>query len=91
MDVLRHKDVAEEIEVVRLTDSLQCFFKDGAGVVVLEKRGALVTTEGDEVIAALGLVSLQRARHEDIVTSFSRPRAASPHPSAKCCVWMGHP
>jgi len=32
-------------------------------VVVLEKRGALVATEGDEEIAAFGLVALQVTGH----------------------------
>jgi len=48
------------------------------GVVVLEMRGALVTTEGDEVIATFGLVALQVTGGG--VSSLLHPL---PHSSAK--------
>ena len=66
--VLGHKGVAEEVELVGLAESHQGFFEEDAGVVIVEKRGALVAAEGDEVIAALSLVALQVAGHEGIVT-----------------------
>jgi len=66
--VLGNKGVAEEVELVGLAESHQGFFEEDAGVVIVEKRGALVAAEGDEVIAALSLVALQVAGHEGIVT-----------------------
>jgi hypothetical protein len=91
MNVVRHQDIAKDIELVTATKFFEFAFEGETGKVVVEIRKTAITTEGDEVIAALGLVSLQGARHEDIVASFSRPRHPLPHPSAKCCVWMGHP
>jgi hypothetical protein len=63
VDVLGHDDVAEEEELVSLADSFEGFFEDDAGVVVVEIREPVVTTEVDGVVVALGLVSLQTARH----------------------------
>ena len=67
--VLGNKGVAEEVELVGLAESHQGFFEEDAGVVIVEKRGALVAAEGDEVIAALSLVALQVAGHGGIVTA----------------------
>lgn len=67
VDVLGHEDVAEEVELVGESGALEDLFEDETGVVIIEERGALVTTEGDEVIVAAGLVALQMTGHEGIV------------------------
>jgi len=56
--VVRHQDVAEEIELMTLAKLFQFAFKEDTGGVVVEVREPMVTTEGDEVVAAFGLVSL---------------------------------
>jgi hypothetical protein len=58
MHVLRHEDVAEEVEVVLLADSFELFFEDDSGGVVVEVRETAVTTEGDEVVASVSVESL---------------------------------
>lgn len=50
MDVLRHEDVAEEIEAVTLACLFEDVEEDGAGVVVVQEGKAVVATEGDEVV-----------------------------------------
>jgi len=63
-------------------------------VVVVEKRGALVATEGDEVVAALGLVALQVAGHEGIVTPGTlyptHPQRTRMNGAPKMGLWVGH-
>ncbi len=54
------------------------FFEDDAGWVVVQVGEATVTTEGDEVVVSFGVVTLEPARHEVIVTSDT----LSPHPCA---------
>jgi hypothetical protein len=63
MDVLWHEDVAVEEELVAATKGFEGVEKDCAGVVVVEVGETVVTTEGEEVEMALGLVSLQTTRH----------------------------
>jgi hypothetical protein len=69
MDVFGHEDVTVEEELVALPESFQCLLEDDAGLVVVQVWGSVVTTEGDEVVVALGLVTLRAARGEVIVTS----------------------
>jgi len=63
VDVLRHEDVAEEVELVALAESFEGVEEDDAGVVVVQVGQPVVTTEGEEVMVAFGLVTLQTARH----------------------------
>ena len=63
VDVLGHEDVAVEKEMVTLAEPFQCFFKDSSGMIVVQVRETAVTTESDYVIAAIGLVPLESARH----------------------------
>ena len=65
VDVLGHEDVAVEKEMVTLAEPFQCFFKDCSGMIIVEVRETAVTTEGEEVVVAFGLVSLETARHEE--------------------------
>jgi len=58
---------AEQIELVALAELFEFDLDDDEGGVVVEIVVAAVTAEGDEVIAAAGLVSLQIARHEVMV------------------------
>ena len=41
----------------------ECVEEDRSGVVVVEVGEPVVTTEGEEVVVAFGLVTLQAARH----------------------------
>jgi hypothetical protein len=63
MDMLGHEDVTEEKELVTLPEFLQGFFEDNAGVIVVQVWETTETTEGDEVVVAFGLVTLETARH----------------------------
>ena len=63
MDVLGHEDVAEDVELVGGAEFLEFFEEGDSGEVVVEKGKSTVTTEGDEVIVAERLVSLQVGRH----------------------------
>ena len=94
--MLRHQDVAEDIKLVSLTDGFEIFKEGGSCFVGVEVGEPPITTEGDEVIVAFSLESLQVARHEGIVT----PETCGPHPSAiglrmdgapMMGLWLGHP
>lgn len=63
VDVFGHKNISEDQELVTVTECFEGVEKDGAGVIVVEVGEAVVTTEGEEVMVAFGLVSLQTARH----------------------------
>jgi hypothetical protein len=67
VDVLGHEDVREHEEVVSASELFERVEKDGAGVVICQVREALVTTEGEEVVVAFSLETLQTARHEGVV------------------------
>ena len=61
--MLGHEDVAENIELMGGAEAFEFFEEGGSGEVVVEKGEPTVTTEGDEVVVAEGLVSLQVGRH----------------------------
>jgi hypothetical protein len=63
VDVLRHEDVAVEEELVTSAEGFECVEKDSSGVIVIQVRESVVTTEGEEVEMAFGLVSFQTAGH----------------------------
>jgi hypothetical protein len=63
VDVLGHEDVAEDVELVLLPCAFEGVEEDRSGVVVVEVGETVVTTEGDEVVVAEGVVSLEVARH----------------------------
>jgi hypothetical protein len=63
VNVLGHQDIPEDVELVSLTESFQDFFEDDPCGVVVEVGTAVVTTEGDEVVAAFRLITFQVARH----------------------------
>jgi len=65
--VLGHEDVAEEVEAVPLSQLFECFEEDASGEIVGEIRETPGTTEGEEVVVALGVISLETARHEEVV------------------------
>jgi len=67
VDVVGHDDVAVEEEVVAWAEGFECFFEDCAGVFVVEIRVLVVAGEGDEVVVAGGLVSLEAAGHGEMV------------------------
>jgi hypothetical protein len=63
VDVLGHEHIAEDVELVPLPETLESIEEDDASVVVIQIRETLVTTEGDEVVVAEGVVTLETARH----------------------------
>ena len=76
--MLGHEDVTEEKELVSLPKSFECLLEDDAGAVFVQVRETVITTEGDEVVVAFGLVAFQTTRHEVIVIS----DVVGPHPCA---------
>ena len=73
-----HEDIAEEEELVTLPELFERLGEDDAGASFVQVGETVVTTEGDEVIVAFGLVTFQTARHEVIVVS----NVVGPHPCA---------
>jgi len=63
MDVLGHEDVAVEEELVATAEGFEGVQECGLGVVVVQVGETVVTTEGEEVGMAFGLVTLQTAGH----------------------------
>jgi len=47
-NVLRHEDVAVEVELVADAEGFELFFEEDSGAVVIQERAMLVATEGDE-------------------------------------------
>jgi hypothetical protein len=72
--MLRHEDVAEEVELVALAESLKGVEEGDTGVVVVQVGEPVVTTEGEEVVVAFGLVTLQTAGHGTSLWSGARVR-----------------
>jgi hypothetical protein len=72
--MLRHEDVAEEVELVALAEPFERGEEGDAGVVVVQVGEPVVTTEGEEVVVAFGLVTLQTARHGTSLWCGSRVR-----------------
>ena len=63
MDVFGHEDVTEDVETMTDTEFFESVFEGDAGAGVVEEWDPLVTTEGDEVIVAEGVVTLEAAWH----------------------------
>ena len=61
--MLRHEDIAVEEELMTSAEDLECVEEDSSGVIVIQVRESMVTTEGEEVEMAFGLVSFQTAGH----------------------------
>ena len=76
VDVFGHDDVAEEVKTVPDTQFFECVFEGEAGAVVVEEWQPLVTTEGDEVIVAEGVVTLEAAWHR----GYGSSGCCGPHP-----------
>jgi hypothetical protein len=68
VDVLGHENVTEEKELVTLANSFERLLEDDAGVVVGQIGKTLITTEGNEVVVAFGLITLQTTRHQIILS-----------------------
>lgn len=73
VNVLRHEDVAVDMESMALPEAFQRVEKDNAGVVTVDIGAAFVTAEGDEVVMAEVLVALQAARHVEDGTAQGGP------------------
>jgi hypothetical protein len=74
MDVFGHEDVAEDVEMVPLTELFEGFEEDCTGVVVVEVRETVITTEGDEVVVAEAVIALETARHVRMIREEYRMR-----------------
>jgi nitrogenase molybdenum-iron protein alpha/beta subunit len=83
MDVLWHQDVAEDIELMSATETFEASLEGDSELVVVEKRLAAITTEGQEMEMTGVLVSLEVVRHGGILGWIP--------PMAKCKPWVGHP
>ena len=57
MNVGGHDDVAEEEEVMALSEVFEGLFEDGAGAVVLQPRLLPVTGEVDGMVVAVLLIA----------------------------------
>jgi hypothetical protein len=66
--VFGHKNITEDVELVSLPETLESIEEDDAGVVVVEVRETLVTTERDEMVMAEGMVTLEAARHLGMIS-----------------------
>lgn len=58
VDVLRHQDVGEHIELVATAESFQHVQEDDSGVIVVEVGEPVIATEGQEMIVTFSLVTL---------------------------------
>lgn len=72
--MLGHEDVAEEEKLVALAEPFEGSEEGDAGAVVVEVGEAMVTTEGEEVVVAFGLIALQSAGHGTSLWSGPRVR-----------------
>lgn len=52
VDVVWHQDIAEDVELMTMAEGFEFTLEDCAGVVVVEVRQAVVTSESDEMPAA---------------------------------------
>jgi hypothetical protein len=68
VDVLGHDHVGEDLETVFAPGSFEGVFEEVSGFGGLEVGFSVVTTEGDEVVVVLGLVSLEPVRHGRILS-----------------------
>jgi hypothetical protein len=61
--VLGHEYVPEDEELVTLAEGFECVQEDRSGVVVVQVGEAVITTEGEEMEMAFGLITLKTAGH----------------------------
>lgn len=59
--MLRHEDIAEEVELVSHAQLFKSGDEGSAGVFVVQVWEALIAAEGDEMVIALSLITLQTA------------------------------
>ena len=71
-----HEDVAEDVETVTDAEFFEGVFEGDARAVVVEEWEPLITTEGDEVIVAEGVVTLEAAWHR----GYGSSGCCGPHP-----------
>ena len=65
--MLWHEDVAEDIEFMPATESFEASLEGGSECVVIQKRFAAITTEGQEMQMTGVLISLEVVRHGRIL------------------------
>ena len=61
--MLGHEDVAVKEELVTLTEGFEDVEEIDSGVVVVQVGEAVITTEGEEMEMAFGLITLKTAGH----------------------------
>ena len=69
-----HEDVAEDVETMASAELFESFQEDCTGVVVVEVGKTLITTEGDEVVVAEAVITLEAARHVRMIRELCRMR-----------------
>ena len=67
--MIRHEDVAVQVEAVALAGSFQDVFEDCAGMIVVEIGETVVAGEGNKVVVAGSLVTLEAAGHDALFVS----------------------
>jgi hypothetical protein len=96
VNVLRHYDVPEEFELIVSAGTFERVEEDIFGGLGVEVRIAVVATEGDEMVVAFLLVSLEPERHGMILEYRVRALRECPHLrieiwGTRLCLCMGHP
>ena len=69
VQVFGHEDIAEDVETMALPKMFESGEEDGSGVVVVQIGAMTVTAEGDEMVLALGLVSLESGGHSGLIVA----------------------
>ncbi len=88
VNVLGHDDVTEEFKLIMSAGTFERVEEDVSGVLGVEVGFAIVATEGDEMVVALLLISLEPERHGMILEYRVRAFARMPTSQNRD---MGHP
>ena len=70
--MLRHEDVTKDKELMADPELLQLLKEEGAGTICVQQRQTSITAEGEEVISAAGLKTLEGGGH-GCLTSYIPP------------------
>ena len=88
VNVLGHDDVTEEFKLIMSAGTFERVEEDVSGVLGVEVGFAVVATEGNEMVVALLLISLEPERHGMILEYRVRAFARMPTSQNRD---MGHP
>src|SRR5216684_7817967 len=79
VNVLGHDDVTEEFKLIVRAGAFERVEKDVSGGLGVEVRIAVVATEGNEVVVAFLIISLEPERHGMILEYRVRALRECPH------------